>query len=404
MGKEAVIDITSCDADKIIRAFEEISNYIGSNIEDVGHQIQQAFISGEHHDWTATRPQDPHKLMVRVKAEDDSDGKMVPIDPKLVNEYDIISYETTAKNHALKKIKYADACVKVYSWIWTLCTLATREKLKTVPDFHDFNANRDFIELAIAIRGITLQFESNKDLSTALTRSLARVIKCKQNADTSLTKHEQRFSALALTFFSYGGSFFFPGVLEIEVRAREKENKSVDLNDAQVKDEIVDKISSEALARIFLDSLDDARYGEFKSRIENSFTEGNNIYPADVAECLTRAQNFSIPRKPFTRTRDGLAFATTAGGTHGGRGGRGRGGRGGDRYGDGAKACYRCGSLEHLARDCKQPYSGTQAGDDASAMTTPSATAATNATVGTGPAPGTIIQAPPRRHGRHPSV
>ena len=98
MGKEAVIDITSCDADKIIRAFEEISNYIGSNIEDVGHQIQQAFISGEHHDWTATRPQDPHRLMVRVKAEDDSDGKMVPIDPKLVDEYDIISYETTVKN------------------------------------------------------------------------------------------------------------------------------------------------------------------------------------------------------------------------------------------------------------------------------------------------------------------
>ena len=103
IGKEAVIDITSCDADKILRAFEEISNYIGSNIHDVGHQVQQAFTSGMHYNWTANRPPDPRKL--RVKSESDPDGDPVLIDPALVDNWDIISYEATAKNHALKKIK-----------------------------------------------------------------------------------------------------------------------------------------------------------------------------------------------------------------------------------------------------------------------------------------------------------
>ena len=48
IGKEAVTDINSCDADKILQAFEEIGNYIGSNVNEVGHQVQQAFTSGTH--------------------------------------------------------------------------------------------------------------------------------------------------------------------------------------------------------------------------------------------------------------------------------------------------------------------------------------------------------------------
>ena len=53
-GKEAVVDITSYDEDKILRAFEEISNYTGSNVHDVGHHVQQAFTAGVHYDWTVT--------------------------------------------------------------------------------------------------------------------------------------------------------------------------------------------------------------------------------------------------------------------------------------------------------------------------------------------------------------
>ena len=73
-----------------------------------------------HYDWTATRPPDPRKL--KVKSKNDLDGDLVTINPNLVDSWDIISYKATAKNHALKKIKYTDVCVKVYLWIWTLGT------------------------------------------------------------------------------------------------------------------------------------------------------------------------------------------------------------------------------------------------------------------------------------------
>ena len=69
-----MVDITSCDVDKILRAFEEIFNYIGSNIHDIGHQIQQTFTSGVHYDWTATRPPDQRKL----KVEPENDRSATP--------------------------------------------------------------------------------------------------------------------------------------------------------------------------------------------------------------------------------------------------------------------------------------------------------------------------------------
>ena len=113
-------NITSCNADKSLRVLKEISKYIGSNIQDVYHQVQLVFTSGVHYYWTATRLPDPRKL--QVKSENDLGGDLVTINPNLVDSWDIISYEVTARNHALKKIKYTDACVKVYSWMWTLCT------------------------------------------------------------------------------------------------------------------------------------------------------------------------------------------------------------------------------------------------------------------------------------------
>ena len=70
-------------------------------------------------------------------------------------------------------------------------TQVARDKLKTVPGFADTDRSNDFIKLIVAIRGITLKFESNKDLSTPLTCSLARVLKCRQGPTESLIKRKQ---------------------------------------------------------------------------------------------------------------------------------------------------------------------------------------------------------------------
>ena len=137
----------------------------------VGQQVQQAFLSGVHYDWAAAEPKDPlEKMLVTV-------GEEPPARVKLEDGTNlaIVRFEVQAKNHPQKEIKYVDSCVKVYSWI---CALCTRNKLKTVPGFAETETAKDFIKLNVVIKVVTLQFESNKDLLTALTCSLTRIFKC----------------------------------------------------------------------------------------------------------------------------------------------------------------------------------------------------------------------------------
>ena len=85
-----------------------------------------------------------------------------------------------------------------------MCTQATRDKFKTVPYFANIWRKKYFIELTVTIKGITLQFESNKDLSTTLMRSLARIVKYRKGPTKSPTKHGQQFTVATAIFFTYG--------------------------------------------------------------------------------------------------------------------------------------------------------------------------------------------------------
>ena len=113
-----MVDINSCDTDKILHAFKEIGNFIGSNNDGFGYQVQQAFLVGVYYDWVAAETQDPcEKVLAAVDEE-----ATVCVKLEDVSNLSIIISEVQAKNHALKEIKYADSCVKLYSWIWTLYT------------------------------------------------------------------------------------------------------------------------------------------------------------------------------------------------------------------------------------------------------------------------------------------
>ena len=68
---------------------------------------------------------------------------------------------------------------------------------------------------------------------------------------------------------------------------------------------------------------------------------------------LTRAQNYTVPKKPFVRNRDALAFTTIGVANKGGANDRGHG-SGGHMNKDSAKTCYQCNALQ-LIRDLPIP-------------------------------------------------
>ena len=76
-----------------------------------------------------------------------------------------------------------------------------------------------------------------------------------------LTKHKQRFTVVTAIFFAYGGSLAFPVIYEKETTAQKLTKPETN---PDVLKALLEKIkNSEALARIFLDSLDDTRYRDF---------------------------------------------------------------------------------------------------------------------------------------------
>ena len=72
---------------------------------------------------------------------------------------------------------------------------------------------RELYDLIKVIKLITFQFESRKDLTTALTRCLKRIMDCKQGPDISLIKHEQNFLMLVSTYKVCGGSLGLPVII-----------------------------------------------------------------------------------------------------------------------------------------------------------------------------------------------
>ena len=161
-------------------------------------------------------------------------------------------------------------------------------------------------------------------------------------------------------FFAYRGSVAFPAVYKREIVTQKLIKQNADTAKLEA---LLANINSKALGRIFLDSLDEARYDELKARIENSLVEGTNIYPLDVADKLTRAQNYIVPKKLFVWDRDTITFITAIGANGGGLNDHGRG-HGGHMNRDGAKTCYQCNG-PHIIGDCTHPPSS----DDAFAIT-----------------------------------
>ena len=96
-----MIDINLCNADKILSVFEEIGNFIGSNIDGVGHQVQQVFLSGVYYDWVVAEPTDPWENMPAAV------GEVVPARAKIehVLSLAVVRFKVQAKNHALNEIK-----------------------------------------------------------------------------------------------------------------------------------------------------------------------------------------------------------------------------------------------------------------------------------------------------------
>ena len=97
IGKEAVIDINSCDSDKIQRALEEMSNYIGTNTYGgIGHCIQRSLDTRENYPFADEAPHDP-----RIKVTTNPDLGNMESTKVNAMAWEIMNFEVRGKFHII---------------------------------------------------------------------------------------------------------------------------------------------------------------------------------------------------------------------------------------------------------------------------------------------------------------
>ena len=96
ISKEAVIGINSCDGDKIQRAFGEISNYVGTNMDgEVAHYIQCDLDTRENYPFEDKIPPDP-SISVMINTESVKETKEIK-----ASAWDLMTLQVKGKGHTI---------------------------------------------------------------------------------------------------------------------------------------------------------------------------------------------------------------------------------------------------------------------------------------------------------------
>ena len=104
----AAIKINSCDANKFVRAFEEMSDYIGTNMDGVGYYVQQAPTTGEHHPFANEAPHGPRVELATTQRgiEEISGVKALT--------WEVMGLNVRGKGHMVMVQKHETGCKKAH--------------------------------------------------------------------------------------------------------------------------------------------------------------------------------------------------------------------------------------------------------------------------------------------------
>lgn len=267
-------------------------------------------------------------------------------------------YNADYQSFRKKTDAYEDAKPKVFSLLWSLCTTAMRNQLKSFDNFSIFNENKDALQLWLHIQHVSLAGSAvDQNSVKRKTDAHFRFNRFKQGKSESIGEFYERFQVEYEAFRANGGRFI------------EKETEAVmfDEDRERIQQEL-EYETERMLAMHFLEKLDRTRYGRMMDELQNLYDRGaGDQYPVT----LNAAYHMAINRRDdgifadtltSTRSETGAAFATQGRfrkGNHGKKNdsnsqnhaGKIQGTERNSRKPD-ENGCYFCNKPGHMRRDC----------------------------------------------------
>ena len=129
--------------------------------------------------------------------------------PELYMGDDVIEmkiHELKIAQYVKSQSKLESECKKFYAVILGQCTEYMIAKMKATPGFKDMHMNKDSLMLLKTIKGLTFQFDGEKEYEMSLVDAMDKLYRMFQTKEMTNTQFRDKFNNLIDIIEHYGGS------------------------------------------------------------------------------------------------------------------------------------------------------------------------------------------------------
>ncbi|KAG7347353.1 reverse transcriptase RNA-dependent DNA polymerase [Nitzschia inconspicua] len=203
-------------------------------------------------------------------------------------EADELEVELAIWNNKIKKFgercdTLEDNLRATYNAIWGQCSVAMRNKLKSLPDFKTKDYERDCAWILNSIKGIAQRFEGTRVVNLAIADAVASLYNFRQGANVSVPDFYQEFCT------------------KLEVVEHFTKDKPIGTTAAHLEHSGGDKAIARDrdIAILLLRAANQRIYGSLLNDLENLYSRGEDQYPANLAA----AYNMLLTYRPSVVTQ-----------------------------------------------------------------------------------------------------
>jgi len=235
--------------------------------------------------------------------DDLKDMDMKSVEPKepeaSAGKIAMLEFDYEVEYYFYRKKAYEKNTALGYDIIWNQCTKGLQQKLLGVKGYGEAKLKKNMLWLLKSIKDTVYQFDSVKPTELSVDDALERIIKYRQG-NLDLAEFHKTFVNYLKVYEQNAGHFgvTYKDVLEIQSELDKKslsaENYKVEFNEA------VQDLRDRAVGIAFLKRADKNRYSELQNNLQNSFLNGTDEYPNNIAEALHKLTYFkpTMPMQP----------------------------------------------------------------------------------------------------------
>ena len=257
------------------------------------------------------------------------------------------------REYVRRKVTFKGNLAALHAVIFGQCSLAMKDRLKTLPDYKVEIKKNDCAWLLKNIRAITQQFYAKRNGYISIMGAQRSFLNCRQGADQEPAAYLATLRTWAATITQYGGSIAANPRLITEAGLTDEERLA--------------KACEKTLAIALITGASPTRYGTLITQLANEYAMGRDQYPEDMTTAYNLLVNYVIPVNtsapnrtapttgriappaappaPTVSASSGITFAQAAA-----AGDPPVPGNNGGIFP--AVDCYVCGSLGHYAANC----------------------------------------------------